>query len=106
MPSRKRRAQSISSSSSISDDDEPRHARDRVYRQEDEVLKPIGQGANQDDYPIYLLEDVTIYSADGKSLGNLLEVDLKGKLSIRGRLVISEEEEEIFHCRSFGDHVH
>lgn len=72
----------------------------RDYRDENEVLKAVAKDANEETFPVYLLEDVTVYSMDGKTLESLLEVTIKGKLLVRGRLVIPKDEPEIHHCKS------
>lgn len=73
----------------------------RVYLKQDDVLKPTPSGLDQDDFPMYLLEAATVYSLDGERIENLLNVEVKGRVEVRGRLTISPEEvEEISHCKA------
>jgi len=102
MTSRKRRAESISSLSPISSGSESEDVESRVYLQQDEILKPTSTGLEEDEYPIYLLEDATVYSLDGENIENLLEVDVRGRVQVRGRLTISADDSEISHCKSTG----
>jgi hypothetical protein len=96
MPPRRRRASNASTISSGDGDG----LETREYRDENEVLKAVAKDANEETFPVYLLEEVTVYSMDSKTVESLLEVTIKGKLLVRGRLVIPKDEPEIHHCKS------
>jgi len=62
------------------------------YIAETTALKSVqGTAFNDPDLPIYLLEDATIYKQDG-SFGNLLNAELEGTFTIRGRLVVEKNQ--------------
>ena len=100
MTSRQRRAHRRSSPSSNSRGNEPRDLGPQVFFRQDDVLKPTSPGLDEDDYPMYLLEAATVYSLDGERIENLLNVGVKGRVEVRGRLTILPEEAEISHCKS------
>lgn len=65
---------------------------DRVkYTAEADVLKPVTRSVHPDDYPCFILEDAAVYLKDKKTIGNLLNAELRGACVVRGRLVIEEE---------------
>ena len=64
-----------------------------VYLKETDVLKPVSPRVHSDDWPCFLLTDVTVYHPSG-AMANLLHVDLEGPFLMRGRLEIDKDQEE------------
>lgn len=99
MTSRQRRARRRSHSSPISRGNKTKDLEPRVYFRQDEVLKPTSTSLDQENYPVYLLEAATVYTPDGERIANLLDVGVKGRVEVRGRLTILPDEAEISHCK-------
>lgn len=57
------------------------------YATEKAALRPIGKGQPVDEYPVYLLEDATIFNERGE-YGNLLNAELDGEYTVCGKLVL------------------
>lgn len=73
------------------------------WAKESSVLKPAPQNITDNDWPVYVLTDATIYRKDGITLANPLLVHLQGPIVVRGFLEV--EEDELLHNReptSFG----
>jgi hypothetical protein len=76
----------------IDDPDEAEKMRVNAIRYvpETTALKTVeGKLFNDPDLPIYLLEDAAIYKKDG-SFGNLLNAELDGNCTVRGRLAVEK----------------
>lgn len=58
---------------------------------EKDVLAPAPADEDPDDWPCHILEDVVIYSQDGKSLVNLLEAELHGPFLVQGKLEVETQ---------------
>jgi hypothetical protein len=101
MTSRQRRAQRKSNASPISRGHKSKDLQPAAYLRQDEVLKPTSASLDQDNYPVYLLEAATVYTLDGERIANLLDVEVKGRVEVRGRLTILPDEAEISHRKSF-----
>jgi hypothetical protein len=102
MTSRQRRARRKSSPSSTSHGRKAKDLEPRVYLRQNEVLKPTSSDLDQDNYPVYLLEAATVYSLNGERIENLLDVEVKGRVEVRGRLTVLRDEAEISHCKRTG----
>lgn len=63
------------------------------------VFRSVGSDKEEDDYPSFLLSDVTIFKANGVSLCNVLNAELEGMFTVRGKLVIDEADETIYDCK-------
>lgn len=58
---------------------------------EEEVLRPVSRTVNSDDWPIFLLKDAVVYGKDDKTPANLLNAELEGPFTIRGKLVVDRD---------------
>jgi len=72
------------------------------YFQEKAVLKYVPQEMDSDDWPIFLLEDATVFLKDGRTIGNLLHAELQGPFTVRGKLVVEKEDRLLCKCRMLG----
>lgn len=88
--------------SSTSVEEDEGHRRSIRHITEADALKPIGKNVYLDDYPCFVLEDAVIYLKDKKTIGNLLNTELRGACVIRGRLVV---EDELRSRRKYPDHL-
>jgi hypothetical protein len=59
-----------------------------TFNTEKVALKVLNKNilADEDSWPIYVLEDATILSKDGKTFADLLEAALNGPYTIEGKL--------------------
>ena len=64
------------------------------WRQEASVVKKVPADVSPDSWPIFELKDAAVYSADGQTLQNALELGTKGPFIVRGHLVIDEREQK------------
>jgi hypothetical protein len=70
------------------------------YLKESSVFKSVRAEKIDDDYPCFLLKDVTITKPDG-TVGNLLYAELEGPYLVQGQLVFDAEEAHIEDCKLF-----
>ena len=82
------------SDSSDSADNEDKDGIPQRYLPEEVVLSSDSKGEDSDQWPEFLMEDVTIYLKDGVTLANLLNVEMEGTLIARGRLNVLDIEKE------------
>lgn len=62
------------------------------YRAEREVIRPQNPGVHPDDWPIFELQDAIVYSHDGEVFTNLLEVEYEGPFTLRGKVIVEEDQ--------------
>lgn len=104
MPTKKRRVEnraeresslsSPSRDSKTKDVEPPKTQKPDVYLAIDKVLKPTAPNLDPDDFPVYLLEAVTVFRNGTDILESLLSVDLDGTVEVRGRVAIQPDELE------------
>ncbi|KAL2268698.1 hypothetical protein VTJ83DRAFT_3544 [Remersonia thermophila] len=59
-----------------------------------EMLKPVDKAKeDEDEWPIFELNNATIYRKDGRTLANPLLVHVEGPLIVRGHVVVDLEDE-------------
>lgn len=66
---------------------------------ESSIFKLVGAGENDDDFPCFLLRNVTIYKQDGVTVGNLLNAEVEDPLYVQGQVDFDSEEENIEDCK-------
>jgi len=70
-----------------------------TYVAECAALRPVGKNEHPDDWPCYVVEDATIYTKGGKTIGNLLHAELQTSFVVRGRLIVDGDLRN--RCESF-----
>ncbi|RDW88573.1 hypothetical protein BP6252_00605 [Coleophoma cylindrospora] len=68
---------------------------------ESSVLKPISADIDPNDWPCFLLQDAAVYLKDGRTIANMLQVDLQGPFIVRGRLVVDPEDRNYLINKKF-----
>jgi len=62
-----------------------------LWRPETEVLKKTRPRLPPDSWPIFALNEATLYKQDRKTLANALEVDFDGPFIVRGRVEMEDK---------------
>lgn len=58
---------------------------------EKDILKPVSQEDDPDDWPCHILQQAVIFSDDRKSMVNLLEAELHGPFIVQGKLEVDKQ---------------
>lgn len=58
---------------------------------EKEVLKPVPEDGDPDEWPCHVLQQAIICSQNRKSMVNLLEAELHGPFIIQGKLEVDKQ---------------
>ncbi len=61
---------------------------------ESAVLKKTPKGVHSDGWSCFVLTDAIVYRKDGKTMTNLLNIDLEGPLIVRGKLDVEEKKQQ------------
>jgi hypothetical protein len=67
------------------------------WQKEKAVLRKKDPDLDTDEWPIFLLNDATVYKKDRRTLANALEMDFEGPFVVRGRLDMDLKEQGS-HC--------
>lgn len=67
------------------------------YSKESTVLRPMSADTHENDWPIFVLKEATIYRNDGRTLGNPLMAYIESPYVIRG--ILEVDDPKLFtHC--------
>src|SRR5512142_2813418 len=69
------------------------HEASVVWRKETAVLRKKDADLDTDEWPIFVLNDATVYKKDRRTLANALEMDFEGPFVVRGRLDINLKDQ-------------
>ncbi len=75
----------------LSDDEAEKRLRGVTCLNEKAVLYPVSKAIHPDDWPCFVLERAVVYGKDGKTLVSLLDAELEGPLTVRGRLEVDKD---------------
>ncbi len=67
----------------------------RIMKEQQILQQAVGR--DTDNWPLYILEDATVYGKDKRTFASLLHAELEGPFTIRGTLVLEKANKK--HCR-------
>jgi hypothetical protein len=65
------------------------------YLGEEEVLRPVEEDLDPDNWPLILLEDAIVCRSDGVTPVNLLHAELEGPFTVRGKVTIDRDQYDL-----------
>jgi hypothetical protein len=74
--------------------------RQKTWTQESQILHLVDKNKPDDEWPVFTLRDVTIWSYDGLHYEDLLLVEKKGPFIVHGHMIIDHhDEKQVAGCK-------